>query len=126
MRPHGEDVCRLSLFKININGKFYQPPDDFFRFTRYGLSHLLTVSGMRFRISTPFAGFFWLMSRRCVNALTFFQGGLKWPIFLVFRSVFRFFPAFLVRFRRQPRSAARFHGARLHLHWGKERFPNVN
>jgi SAM-dependent methyltransferase len=78
MRPHGK------LFLVVPNQwEVHQSPNDFFRFTQYGVSHLLTVSGLRILKMEPVGGFFWLMSRRCVNALTFFQGGLKWPIFLV-------------------------------------------
>jgi SAM-dependent methyltransferase len=61
----------------------HQAPNDFFRFTQYGIAHLMTASGFRVLKIEPVGGFFWLMSRRCINALTFFQGGLKWPIFFV-------------------------------------------
>ena len=93
MRPHGK------LFVVVPNQwEVHQPPNDFFRFTRYGLSHLLTVSGMRVLKIEPVGGFFWLMSRRCVNALTFFQGGLKWPIFVVLAPLLGFFLPFLFYF----------------------------
>ena len=78
MRPHGK------LFLVVPNQwEVHQPPNDFFRFTNYGLTHLLTVSGLHVSKIEPVGGFFWLMARRCVNALTFFQGGIKWPIFFV-------------------------------------------
>lgn len=78
MRPHGK------LFLVVPNQwEIHQKPNDFFRFTNYGVTHLLTVSGLRVVKIEPVGGFFWLMARRCVNTLTFFQGGLKWPIFIV-------------------------------------------
>jgi SAM-dependent methyltransferase len=78
MRPHGK------LFLVVPNQwEVHQAPNDFFRFTQYGITHLLTVSGLRVLKIEPVGGFFWLMSRRCVNALTFFQGGIKWPIFIL-------------------------------------------
>ncbi len=78
MRPHGK------LFLVVPNQwEVHQSPNDFFRFTNYGVTHLLTVSGVRVLKMEPVGGFFWLMSRRCVNALTLFQGGIKWPIFLI-------------------------------------------
>jgi SAM-dependent methyltransferase len=61
----------------------HQEPNDFFRFTQYGAKHLMTAAGFRVMNIEPVGGFFWLMSRRCINALTFFQGGFKWPIFLL-------------------------------------------
>ena len=66
----------------------HQPPNDFFRFTQYGVNHLMTESGFRVLKIEPVGGFFWLMSRRCVNGLTFFQGGIKWPLFFILAPVF--------------------------------------
>ena len=77
-RPNG----RLFLVVPN-QWEVHQHPNDFFRFTQYGITHLLTVSGFRVLKIEPVGGFFWLMARRCVNGLTFFQGGIKWPIFFI-------------------------------------------
>ncbi len=86
MRPHGK------LFLVVPNQwEVHQEPNDYFRFTNYGVSHLLTVSGLRVVKVEPVGGFFWLMARRCVNALTFFQGGLKWPIFVILAPFLGFF-----------------------------------
>ena len=30
------------------------------------------------------------MSRRCINSLTFFRGGIEWPIFLILAPIFGF------------------------------------
>jgi SAM-dependent methyltransferase len=90
MRPHGK------LFLVVPNQwEVHQSPNDFFRFTNFGLTHLLSVSGLRVLKMEPVGGFFWLMSRRCVNALAFFQGGIKWPIFLILVPVLGLlFPVF--------------------------------
>ncbi|PYS55988.1 MAG: hypothetical protein DMG13_01995 [Acidobacteria bacterium] len=61
----------------------HQIPNDFFRFTRYGVEYLLGETGFRVLHIEAVGGFGWLMSRRSINALTFFQGGLKWPIFVI-------------------------------------------
>ena len=36
----------------------------------------------------PVGGFFWLMARRSVNFLSFFQGGAKWLLFVILAPVF--------------------------------------
>jgi len=74
----------------------HQAPHDFFRFTRYGLEDLLVRSGFHVQKIEAVGGFFWLMSRRCINLLTFFQGGLKWPVFILLAPFFGFlFPLIL-------------------------------
>jgi SAM-dependent methyltransferase len=87
-RPNGK------LFLVVPNQwEVHQPPNDFFRFTQYGIAHLLTVSGFRVLKMDPIGGFFWLMSRRCLNGLTFFQGGIKWPLFFLLAPLLGlFFP----------------------------------
>ena len=61
----------------------HQAPNDFFRFTRYGIEHLMNVGGFRVQQIVAVGGFGWLMSRRSINVLTFFQGGIRWPVFVV-------------------------------------------
>jgi SAM-dependent methyltransferase len=60
----------------------HQAPHDYFRFTRHGLRHLLEAAG--FEVSEPRAagGYFRLLSRRLLNGLQFFTGGLRWLGFL--------------------------------------------
>jgi SAM-dependent methyltransferase len=80
---------RGKLFLVVPNQwEIHQAPNDFFRFTQYGVGHLLAAAGFRVLNIEPVGGFFWLMSRRCINTLTFFQSGLKWPIFFVLAPFF--------------------------------------
>jgi SAM-dependent methyltransferase len=68
----------------------HQAPHDYFRYTRYGLTYLLERTGFRVRRLEPVGGFFWLMGRRSVNALTFFQGGWRWLLFVPLAPVMGF------------------------------------
>ncbi len=62
--------------------EIHQPP-DFFRFTRYGVAHLLVGAGLAAGILEPLGGFFAVLARRSVAALAFFQGGWRWPLFVL-------------------------------------------
>ena len=62
----------------------HQAPNDFFRFTRYGVEHMMNAAGFRVERIQPVGGFGWLMSRRSINTLSFFQGGARWIIFVAF------------------------------------------
>lgn len=66
----------------------HQAPQDYFRFTRYGLEHLVAAAGLRLLRLEPVGGYFWLMARRSVNFLSFFQGGVKWFLFVLLAPVF--------------------------------------
>jgi len=68
----------------------HQAPHDYFRYTRHGLQYLLESSGFHVRKLEPVGGFFWLMARRSVNLLSFFQGGLRWPLFVLLAPVLGF------------------------------------
>ncbi len=54
----------------------HQQPHDYYRYTRYGLEHLLKRAGLSEIHITPAGGFFRLLSRRMFNALQFFPGPL--------------------------------------------------
>jgi hypothetical protein len=62
----------------------HQQPHDYFRYTRYGIRHLLERAGMTSVETDPVGGFFRLLSRRLLNALQFFPG----PFFLLAAFVF--------------------------------------
>ncbi len=83
LRPGG----RLFLV-VPQEWEVHQAPHDYFRYTRYGLDHLLAGSGFRVRRLEAVGGFFWLMARRSVNLLSFFQGGLKWALFVLLAPFF--------------------------------------
>ena len=76
------------LLVVPQEWEVHQAPHDFFRFTRYGLEHLVTSSGLRLLRLEPVGGYFWLMARRSVNFLTFLQGGVKWVLFVLLAPVF--------------------------------------
>jgi len=54
----------------------HQQPHDYYRYTRYGLDHLLRAAGFTNMDIQPVGGFFRLLSRRLMNALQFFPGPL--------------------------------------------------
>lgn len=62
----------------------HQVPHDYFRYTRYGLRHLLESAGFDEIEIQPVGGFFRLLSRRLMNALQFFPG----PWFVVAAAFF--------------------------------------
>jgi SAM-dependent methyltransferase len=60
----------------------HQAPHDYFRYTRYGLAHLLEKSGYDVVELRAAGGYFRLLARRLLNGLQFFSGGLRWLMFL--------------------------------------------
>ncbi len=56
----------------------HQVPRDYFRFTRFGLEHLLGQAGLEPVRITPLGGFFTLLGRRLLDAVLYFQGGWRW------------------------------------------------
>ncbi len=78
------------LIVVPQEWELHQHPHDYFRYTRYGLEYLLRCSGFRVRRLEAAGGFFWLAGRRSVNFLSFFQGGLKWLLFVPLAPLFGF------------------------------------
>lgn len=60
----------------------HQAPHDYFRYTRYGLAHLLKEAGCEIVEMRPAGGYFRLLARRLLNGLQFFAGGARWLLFL--------------------------------------------
>jgi SAM-dependent methyltransferase len=83
LRPGG----RL-LLVVPLEWEVHQAPHDYFRYTCYGLSFLLETAGMTPQRLEPVGGFYWLMARRSVNFLAFFQGGAKWILFALLAPFF--------------------------------------
>jgi SAM-dependent methyltransferase len=75
----------------------HQAPHDYFRYTRYGLEYLLSKAGFSAIEIEPVGGYFRLLSRRLMNGLQFFSGGLKWLCFLP-AAIFLVPPALVLPF----------------------------
>jgi SAM-dependent methyltransferase len=60
----------------------HQAPHDYYRYTRFGLIHLLEKSGFERIELSPAGGYFRLLARRLLNGLQFFSGGIRWLGFI--------------------------------------------
>jgi SAM-dependent methyltransferase len=78
-------ICELSrvlapggrfLLVAPLQWEEHQQPNDYGRFTRYALDHLLRQAGFIEISIQPVGGIFRLISRRLLNALQFFPGPL--------------------------------------------------
>jgi len=79
------------LLVVPHEWEVHQAPHDYFRYTRYGLEHLLTQAGLQVEALTPVGGYFRLMSRRLLNGLQFFPG-----LALPFAAIFLVPPALIL------------------------------
>ncbi len=70
--------------------EIHQAPHDYFRFTRFGLEHLLETAGFHSINITPVGGYFRLLSHRLLNGLQFFP-----PLLLLPAALFMVPPALL-------------------------------
>jgi SAM-dependent methyltransferase len=70
------------LLAIPQDWEVHQAPHDYFRYTRYGIAHLLRQAGLEPVRIEPAGGFFRLLSRRLLNGIQFFKGGWRWLLFL--------------------------------------------
>jgi SAM-dependent methyltransferase len=59
----------------------HQAPHDYFRYTHHGLQRLLERAGFCQIAIEPAGGFFTLLGRRLLDAVLYFQGGLRWLFF---------------------------------------------
>jgi len=69
------------LIAAPLEWEVHQAPHDYFRYTQYGLEHLLNGAGMQVTEMRPAGGYFRLLARRLLNGLQFFTGGLRWLLF---------------------------------------------
>lgn len=69
------------LLVVPHEWEVHQTPHDYFRFTRHGMAWLLQQAGLAAVEIRPIGGYFTLLARRLLNALNFFQGGLRWMLF---------------------------------------------
>jgi SAM-dependent methyltransferase len=60
----------------------HQAPHDYFRYTRYGLAHLLNKAGFDEIEILAAGGYFRLLARRLLNGLQFFSSGIRWVWFV--------------------------------------------
>lgn len=60
----------------------HQAPHDYFRYTRYGIAHLLGKAGFENIEVRACGGYFRLLARRLLNGLQFFTGGARWLLFV--------------------------------------------
>jgi len=73
----------------------HQAPHDYFRYTRFGLAHLLESAGLEVCEMRPAGGYFRLLARRLLNGLQFFSGGIRWLAFVP-AAIFLVPPALLL------------------------------
>lgn len=81
MRPGGR-----MLIAVPLIWEIHQAPNDFFRFTRYGLESLLTAAAFEITALKPVGGYFWLLGRYSIYFLKFWRSGFR-LIFLPFLAV---------------------------------------
>jgi SAM-dependent methyltransferase len=70
------------LLAIPQDWEVHQAPHDYFRYTRYGIEHLLRQAGLEVLRIQAAGGYFRLLSRRLLNGIQFFKGGWRWLLFL--------------------------------------------
>ena len=66
----------------------HQQPCDYHRFTRYGIRLAFESLPFEIELLRPMGGFFQVFARRCVGLLGFFQGGWRWPLFVLLAPFF--------------------------------------
>lgn len=82
LRPGGQ----LILTTVQC-WEIHQHPNDFFRFTRYGLQYLFECAGLQSRVDA-LGGLFWLISFRLMAILSFFQKSWRWLFFFLLAPIF--------------------------------------
>ena len=91
LRDPGLAICEMArslknggalLLAAPHEWEVHQAPHDYFRFTQFGLRHLLEKAGLEVQEMRPAGGYFRLLARRLLNGLQFFTGGLRWLVFV--------------------------------------------
>jgi SAM-dependent methyltransferase len=82
------------LLIVPQDWEVHQEPHDYYRYTRYGVRYLLDRAGFTSVRVLAVGGFFRLLSRRLLNALTFFRGVWFVPAALVLAPPALILPAF--------------------------------
>jgi SAM-dependent methyltransferase len=85
LRPGGRFLIAVPQF-----WELHQTPHDFYRYTRYGLEHLLLASGFRIVELQPTGGYFQLLSKLSIDFLQFFEHGAGWLLFVPLAPLFGF------------------------------------
>ena len=67
--------------------EIHQHPNDFFRYTRYGLQYLFDKAGLKSQVDA-LGGLFWNISFRLMAPLGFLQKGWRWALFVPLAPVF--------------------------------------
>lgn len=80
------------LLVVPQDWEVHQAPHDFYRYTRYGVRHLLEQAGFADIRMESGGGYFRLMGRRMLNGLQFFRGVWAIPAALVLAPVGLLFP----------------------------------
>jgi len=70
--------------------ELHQAPNDFFRYTRHGLEHLMGSSGFRIVSLEPTGGYFQLLGKLSIDFLQFFESGAKFILFIPLAPLFGF------------------------------------
>jgi SAM-dependent methyltransferase len=70
------------LIAAPLEWEVHQAPNDYFRYTQYGLKYLMEQAGLQVLAITPAGGYFRLLARRLLNGLQFFAGGVRWLLFI--------------------------------------------
>jgi SAM-dependent methyltransferase len=66
--------------------EIHQHPNDFYRYTRYGLDYLFSKAGLESRVEA-LGGLFWNISFRLMATLGFLQRGWRWVFFVLLAPV---------------------------------------
>ncbi len=99
IREPGRALCEMArvmkpgaklLLVAPQEWEVHQAPNDYFRFTRFGLLHLLEYAGFAGIVINPVGGYFRLLSHRLLNGLQFFH-----PLLLLPASLFIVPPALI-------------------------------